>query len=57
MSERYSRTDIQVLCLLAGMTYEQAEDLACDLSPECQTVPANKVKKILREWRNMAQSA
>lgn len=44
---RYSRVDILTLALGSGMDYDAAEDLMFDLSPECETVPASKVKRAI----------
>jgi hypothetical protein len=45
---KMSRTDIMTAAMNAGLTYEAAEDIAHDLSPECRTVAETKVIRAIR---------
>lgn len=45
---KMSRTDIMTAAMNAGLDYEDAEDIANALLPECQTVPDFRVRKMIR---------
>lgn len=42
-TEKMSRSDILMYAIEAGLSYDQAEDLAYALSPECRTVAKSRV--------------
>lgn len=46
---KMSRTDILTYAILNGFNYEDALDLAHLLSPECQSVPAQRVFRKIRQ--------